>query len=35
MTATEHTLRQQLAACYRLIPHFRMSDLIFTNISLR
>ena len=35
MTATEHSLRQQLAACYRLIAHFRMSDLIFTHISVR
>ncbi|WP_238067622.1 MULTISPECIES: class II aldolase/adducin family protein [Pseudomonas] len=35
MTATEQGLRQELAACYRLIAHFRMSDLIFTHISLR
>ncbi|WP_085591293.1 class II aldolase/adducin family protein [Pseudomonas sp. B14(2017)] len=35
MTATEQSLRQELAACYRLIAHFRMSDLIFTHISLR
>jgi ribulose-5-phosphate 4-epimerase/fuculose-1-phosphate aldolase len=35
MTPTEQTLRQELAACYRLVAHFRMSDLIFTHISLR
>ncbi|WEL57947.1 class II aldolase/adducin family protein [Pseudomonas kermanshahensis] len=35
MTSTEQTLRQELAACYRLVAHFRMSDLIFTHISLR
>ncbi len=35
MTLTEQTLRQELAACSRLIAHFRMSDLIFTHISLR
>ncbi|MHC6225966.1 class II aldolase/adducin family protein [Pseudomonas sp. X10] len=31
----ERQLRQDLAACYRLIAHFRMTDLIFTHISLR
>ncbi|MFJ3487470.1 class II aldolase/adducin family protein [Pseudomonas sp. NPDC090202] len=31
----EWQLRQELAACYRLIAHFRMTDLIFTHISLR
>lgn len=35
MNASEQRLRQELAACYRLIAHFRMSDLIFTHISLR
>ncbi|MNG89791.1 Decarboxylase NovR [compost metagenome] len=35
MTTTEQSLRLELAACYRLIAHFRMSDLIFTHISLR
>ncbi|MNG84702.1 Decarboxylase NovR [compost metagenome] len=35
MTATEQQLREELAACYRLIAHFRLSDLIFTHISLR
>lgn len=34
MTETELSLRRELAACYRLIAHFRMSDLIFTHISL-
>ncbi|TRX74035.1 class II aldolase/adducin family protein [Pseudomonas mangiferae] len=31
----ERSLREALAACYRLIAHFRMSDLTFTHISLR
>jgi ribulose-5-phosphate 4-epimerase/fuculose-1-phosphate aldolase len=31
----EWRLRQELAACYRLIAHFRMTDLIFTHISMR
>jgi len=35
MNATEQSLRQELAACYRLIAHLRMSDLIFTHVSLR
>ncbi|RJG13208.1 class II aldolase/adducin family protein [Pseudomonas cavernicola] len=34
-SATEQRLRQELAACYRLIAHFRMTDLIFTHISVR
>lgn len=34
-SAGEWKLREELAACYRLIAHFRMSDLIFTHISLR
>ncbi|WP_442113977.1 class II aldolase/adducin family protein [Pseudomonas sp. NUPR-001] len=34
-TETELRLRQELAACYRLIAHFRMTDLIFTHISVR
>jgi ribulose-5-phosphate 4-epimerase/fuculose-1-phosphate aldolase len=33
--ADEWRLRQELAACYRLIAHFRMTDLIFTHISVR
>ncbi len=28
-------LRQQLAACYRLLAHFRMGDLIYTHCTLR
>lgn len=32
---SERQLREELAACYRLIAHFRMSDLIFTHISVR
>lgn len=31
----EQELRRQLAACYRLIAHFRMTDLIFNHISMR
>lgn len=31
----ERTLRQELAACYRLVAHFRMTDLIFTHITVR
>lgn len=34
-SAEEWKLREELAACYRLIAHFRMTDLIFTHISLR
>jgi len=34
-TEAEIRLRQELAACYRLIAHFRMTDLIFTHISVR
>ncbi|MGW1891164.1 class II aldolase/adducin family protein [Streptomyces sp. NPDC002004] len=33
--ATEAELRRELAAVYRLVAHFRMTDLIFTHISLR
>src|SRR6185369_8972372 len=28
-------VRVQLAACYRLIAHFGMDDLVFTHISAR
>ncbi|MDZ3992413.1 class II aldolase/adducin family protein [Pseudomonas sp. Teo4] len=35
MHATERHLREQLAACYRLVAHYRMTDLIFTHISVR
>jgi ribulose-5-phosphate 4-epimerase/fuculose-1-phosphate aldolase len=31
----EWELRQQLAACYRLIAHYKMADLISTHISMR
>jgi ribulose-5-phosphate 4-epimerase/fuculose-1-phosphate aldolase len=31
----EGRLRRELAAVYRLIAHFRMTDLIFTHISVR
>ncbi|TPQ21543.1 class II aldolase/adducin family protein [Streptomyces sporangiiformans] len=31
----ERRLRSELAAVYRLVAHFRMTDLIFTHISLR
>lgn len=31
----ERKVRIELAACYRLIAHFRMSDLIYTHISAR
>ena len=32
---TEREVRVQLAACYRLISHFGMDDLVFTHISAR
>ncbi|MDB5982066.1 MAG: aldolase superfamily protein [Pseudomonas sp.] len=35
MHTTEQHLREELAACYRLVAHFRMTDLIFTHISVR
>ncbi len=35
MSPTEKRLREELAACYRLVAHFRMTDLIFTHISVR
>ncbi|MGW5093813.1 class II aldolase/adducin family protein [Streptomyces nodosus] len=31
----ERRLRRELAAVYRLVAHFRMTDLIFTHISVR
>jgi ribulose-5-phosphate 4-epimerase/fuculose-1-phosphate aldolase len=31
----EWKLRRELAAVYRLVAHFRMTDLIFTHISVR
>lgn len=32
---TEQELREELAAVYRLVAHYRMTDLIFTHISQR
>lgn len=32
---TEADLRRQLAACYRLVAHFGMDDLIYNHISAR
>lgn len=34
-SAEELHLRRELAAVYRLVAHFRMTDLIFTHISAR
>lgn len=33
--ADEPTLRAQLAACFRLVSHFGMDDLIYNHISVR
>jgi ribulose-5-phosphate 4-epimerase/fuculose-1-phosphate aldolase len=35
VSAEEWTVREDLAACYRLAAHFRMTDLIYTHISAR
>ncbi|WP_416963429.1 class II aldolase/adducin family protein [Streptomyces sp. Agncl-13] len=35
VTSEERRLRRELAAVYRLVAHFRMTDLIFTHISVR
>src|SRR5450432_345795 len=35
MPTTEEALRVDLAACYRLIAHYRWDDLVFTHISVR
>ena len=35
VSVDEQALRRDLAAVYRLVAHFRMTDLIFTHISLR
>jgi ribulose-5-phosphate 4-epimerase/fuculose-1-phosphate aldolase len=35
MTAAYRQVRTDLAACYRLCAHFRMTDLIYTHISAR
>ncbi len=32
---SEKEVRVQLAACYRLVAHFGMDDLVFTHISAR
>jgi len=34
-TTEERAARVELAACYRLIAHFRMTDLVYTHISAR
>ncbi len=33
--AGEREIRQELAACYRLLHNFAMTDLIFTHVSAR
>ena len=35
VSAEEWQLRQDLAACYRLVAHYGWSDLVFTHISAR
>jgi ribulose-5-phosphate 4-epimerase/fuculose-1-phosphate aldolase len=35
VSAEEWAVRVNLAACYRLAAHFRMTDLIYTHISVR
>jgi hypothetical protein len=35
VSAEEWNTRVNLAACYRLAAHFRMTDLIYTHISAR
>src|ERR1700704_2150890 len=35
VSAEEWEVRVNLAACYRLASHFRMTDLIYTHISAR
>ena len=35
LSGTEWQTRQDLAACYRLIAHYRMTDLIYTHVSAR
>jgi ribulose-5-phosphate 4-epimerase/fuculose-1-phosphate aldolase len=34
-SAAERRARIELAACYRLVAHYRMTDLIYTHISAR
>ena len=35
VTAAERQARIDLAACYRLVAHFGMSDLIYNHITAR
>ena len=35
MTAEEHRARVELAACYRLLAHFGVSDLTYNHLSAR
>src|SRR5690606_31694119 len=35
VSADEWAAREDLAACFRLAAHFRMTDLIYTHISAR
>jgi ribulose-5-phosphate 4-epimerase/fuculose-1-phosphate aldolase len=35
ITREHQQLREDLAACYRLLAHFRMTDLIYTHCTLR
>lgn len=35
MSAAEQRARVDLAACYRMVAHYRMTDLIYTHISAR
>ncbi len=35
LSAEEWAVREDLAACYRLAAHFRLTDLIYTHISAR
>lgn len=35
VSAAEWAQRTNLAACYRLLAHFRMTDLIYTHVSAR
>ena len=35
VSAEEWETRVNLAACYRLAAHFRMTDMIYTHISAR
>jgi hypothetical protein len=35
MNPAERQARIDLAACYRLVAHFGMADLVYTHITLR